>query len=244
MNDVSFANADSYTTAEDVPLVVAAPGVTGNDTDIDGDTLAASVVTAPIHGTLALSANGSFVYTPAAEYSGPDSFTYKLNDGTADSNVATVTLNVTAVDDAPVAGDNSYSKSEDQTLVVAAPGVLANDTHPDGSPMTAVLVSGVSHGTLSLSPNGGFSYTPRRELHRDRQLHLPGDRRDAELEHRDGDDHHQRGQRRADGGDGQLHAQRGQHADDRGPGSAGERRRRRQPDPDGGRRSRTRCAAR
>ncbi len=160
VNDVSFANADSYTTAEDVPLMVAAPGVTANDTDIDGDPLAASIVSMPIHGTLALSLDGSFVYTPAAEYSGPDSFTYKLNDGTADSNVATVTLNVTAVDDTPVAGDNSYSKSEDQTLVVAAPGVLANDTHPDGSPMTAVLVSGVSHGTLSLSPNGGFSYTP------------------------------------------------------------------------------------
>ena len=160
VNDVSFANADSYTTAEDVPLVVAAPGVTGNDTDIDGDTLAASVVTPPVHGTLVLSSNGSFVYTPATEYSGPDSFTYRLNDGTADSNVATVTLTVTEVADNPVAGDNSYTTSEDRTLSVAAPGVLANDTHPDASPMTAVLVSGVSHGTLTLNSNGGFSYSP------------------------------------------------------------------------------------
>ncbi len=160
VNDVSFANADSYTTAEDLPLVVAAPGVAANDTDVDGDTLTASIVTAPSHGSLVLNGNGSFTYTPAAEYSGPDSFTYRQYDGTADSNVATVTLNVTPVDDDPVAGANSYSASEDQTLVVAAPGVLANDTHPDGSPMTAVLVSGVSHGTLSLGPNGGFSYTP------------------------------------------------------------------------------------
>ena len=63
----------------------------GNDTDIDSATLTAVVVTGPAHGTLTLNANGSFTYTPAANYNGPDSFTYKANDGTADSNVATVT---------------------------------------------------------------------------------------------------------------------------------------------------------
>ena len=76
----------------------------GNDTDVDGDTLTAVAASAgPAHGTLTLNADGSFTYTPAANYNGTDSFTYKANDGTADSNVATVTITVDAVNDAPVA---------------------------------------------------------------------------------------------------------------------------------------------
>ena len=76
----------------------------GNDTDVDGDTLTAVLVSGPAHGTLTLNADGSFTYTPDANYNGSDSFTYKANDGSADSNVATVSLTVSAVNDAPVAG--------------------------------------------------------------------------------------------------------------------------------------------
>ena len=86
-----MADADSYTTTEDTPLVVAAPGVLANDTDVDGDTLTAGPrQRARATARSTLNANGSFTYTPAANYNGPDSFTYRLNDGTADSNVATV----------------------------------------------------------------------------------------------------------------------------------------------------------
>ncbi|MCX5384171.1 FG-GAP-like repeat-containing protein [Streptomyces sp. NBC_00083] len=80
----------------DTPLVVAAPGVLGNDTDADGNTLTASVVTGPAHGTLTLDPDGSFTYQPAGAYVGSDSFTYKASDGTDDSNVATVTIGVSA----------------------------------------------------------------------------------------------------------------------------------------------------
>jgi len=55
--------------------------VLGNDTDADGDPLTAIVVSAPAHGALTLNANGGFSYTPAANYNGPDSFTYRANDG-------------------------------------------------------------------------------------------------------------------------------------------------------------------
>ena len=58
-----------------------------NDTDADGDALTAILVTGPAHGTLALNADGSFIYTPAANYNGADSFTYKASDGSADSDV-------------------------------------------------------------------------------------------------------------------------------------------------------------
>ena len=62
---------------------------------------------------------------------------------------------------------------------MAAPGVLANDTDPDGDPLTAVLVTGPSHGTLTLNANGSFTYTPAANYQRHRLLHLPGQRRHA-----------------------------------------------------------------
>jgi VCBS repeat-containing protein len=70
--------------------------VLGNDTDADANPLTATKVTDPAHGTVTLAANGSFTYTPAAGYSGPDSFAYQANDGAANSNVATVNITVTA----------------------------------------------------------------------------------------------------------------------------------------------------
>src|SRR5207247_1846708 len=141
VNDAPVAAADSYTSSEDTTMVVLAPGILGNDTDAEGDALTASVVSGPSHGTLTFNADGSFSYTPAANYNGTDSFTYKVNDGTVDSNVATVTITINAVDDAPVAGNNNYTTNENTTLTVAAPGVLGNDTDVEGDPLTAILVS-------------------------------------------------------------------------------------------------------
>ena len=62
---------------------MAAPGVLGNDSDIDGDTLTAVLVSGPAHGTLALNSDGSFTYTPSANYNGSDAFRYKANDSAA-----------------------------------------------------------------------------------------------------------------------------------------------------------------
>src|SRR5204863_204233 len=100
-NDAPVAVNDSYTTAEDTTLTVSAPGVLANDSDLDGDSLNAILLSQPTHGSLTLSTNGSFSYVPAANYNGPDSFTYKANDGQADSGVATVSLTITGVNDAP-----------------------------------------------------------------------------------------------------------------------------------------------
>ena len=158
VNDAPVAAIDSYATSEDTALTIGAPGVLGNDTDVDSTTLTAIKVTNPAHGTVTLNADGSFIYAPAANFNGVDSFTYKANDGLADSNVAKVTIAVSAVNDAPVAANNSYTKNEDATLTIAAPGVLGNDTDPDGNPLTAILVAGPSHGTLTLNANGSFTY--------------------------------------------------------------------------------------
>src|SRR5207237_1025847 len=96
----------------------------------------------------------------SANYSGPDAFTYKANDGSADSNLATVTLTITAVNDAPLAVGDSYSLNEDGVLNVAATGVLTNDSDIEGDPLTVVLVSGPTNGSLTLNVNGTFTYTP------------------------------------------------------------------------------------
>src|SRR5512132_2282183 len=160
VNDAPVAAADTYTTAEDTTLTVAAPGVLGNDSDPDGDTLTAVLASGPSHGSLTLNANGSFAYTPAANYNGPDSFIYRAGDGNLTSNLATVTIAVSAVNDAPGAAADTYTTPEDTTLTVAAPGVLGNDSDPDGDTLSAVLASGPSHGSLTLNANGSFAYTP------------------------------------------------------------------------------------
>jgi VCBS repeat-containing protein len=152
---------DAYSTDQDTALNVVAPGVLGNDTDADGDPLTAVLVTGPTHGTLVFNANGSFTYTPTAGYNGPDSFTYRANDGTHNSNTATVNLTVNPpANTPPVANDDNYNTPQDTPLNVAAPGVLGNDTDANGDPLTAVLDAGPTHGTLTLNANGSFSYTP------------------------------------------------------------------------------------
>jgi len=87
---------NTYSTNEDTQLVVTAPGVLENDSDVDGDTLTAVYVSDPVHGNLTLNEDGSFTYTPESGYEGSDSFTYKAFDGELESNIATVTLTINA----------------------------------------------------------------------------------------------------------------------------------------------------
>jgi VCBS repeat-containing protein len=134
-------------------------GVLANDTDPNaGTTLTSTLVSNPAHGTVVLNPDGAFSYAPAPGFVGTDSFTYQANDGSFSSNVALVTLTVAA----PVANDDSYTMTANTTLSVAAPGVLANDTSPFGTPLTFVLLSEPAHGTLSISSNGdgSFAYLP------------------------------------------------------------------------------------
>ena len=87
-NTAPVANNDIYPATEDTTLNVAAPGVLGNDTDVNGNPLTAVLVTGPTaaQGTLTLNANGSFTFVPAANFNGAATFTYRANDGFANSN--------------------------------------------------------------------------------------------------------------------------------------------------------------
>jgi large repetitive protein len=165
VNSSPVAADDAYTVAEDAVLTIDAPGVLGNDSDPDGDALTAVLVAAPANGSLTLNADGSFAYTPNADFAGTDSFTYMANDGLVDSAPATVTITVNPVNDAPVALDDAYSVAAGGTLIVdAAAGVLANDTDADADLLTAVLGGYTGAGTLALAGDGSFTYTPAAEF--------------------------------------------------------------------------------
>jgi uncharacterized delta-60 repeat protein len=151
---------DAYSVNEDNTLSVAALGVLANDSDPGGNPVTALLVSGPSSGTMAFHADGSFIYTPAANFNGTVAFTYMTNDGQADSNVGTVIITVNPVNDAPVAVANMYTTTEGSALTLAAPGVLQNDTDVDGDSLSALLVAGPAHGTLTLSANGSFTYTP------------------------------------------------------------------------------------
>lgn len=159
-NLAPVANADTYAATEDVPLVVdALAGLLANDTDAESDPLEAVLATPPAKGTLNLAPDGSFTYTPHADANGTDTFTYQAYDG-RNSNVAVVTINIAAVNDPPVAVNDAFAVDPGQTLVVPVPGVLTNDTDvdsPAGS-LSAQLVSGPAGGVLTLHADGSFSY--------------------------------------------------------------------------------------
>jgi hypothetical protein len=130
--------------------------------DPEGDSLSAIRISGPSHGTLALNANGSFVYTPNGNFNGEDRFTYRADDGAfhgtggEPTDVGTVTISVTAQPDAPSAVNDSISTTKNASKSV---NVLANDSDPDGD---AISVSGhtqPSHGTVSHS-GGTFTYVP------------------------------------------------------------------------------------
>src|SRR5213078_3452026 len=101
VNLAPVANNDAYGLNKNSAVTVNASGVLSNDSDPDADTLSAILVSGPGHGTLTLSTNGSFLYTPASNYFGSDTFTYRNSDGTTNSGTATVTLTVTNVNFPP-----------------------------------------------------------------------------------------------------------------------------------------------
>lgn len=158
-NTSPTAADDAYTVQINNALTVSAPGVLVNDSDPDGDPLQADLASDPSNGTLTLNGDGSFSYTPAANFYGTDTFTYRASDGVTTSNLATVTIEVLEGNVAPTAGEDNYSVLRNQVLEVAAPGVLQNDSDPNGDEIIAELDDKPDHGTLVLNPDGSFTYT-------------------------------------------------------------------------------------
>ena len=154
---------DAYAVVENGVLNIAAPGVLANDSDPEDDPLTAQWVSDPSNGSLTLNADGSFSYAPNPGFVGTDDFNYRANDGSWDGNVATVSIAVTMEPPAlvaPVANADAYSVVRGDELRVAEPGVLMNDEDANGDALSAILVTDVAHGALSLNANGSFDYVP------------------------------------------------------------------------------------
>ncbi len=150
---------DAYTVDEDGAIDTVQDvldGVLDNDTGTG--TLNAVLVTDVSAGTLALQPDGSFTYAPAADFSGTDTFAYYASDGTTNSSLATVTIAVNPVNDAPVAVNDAYQASEGVPLLIGAPGVMTNDTDVDGDAPQAEIVLPPTGGSVTLSPSGALEY--------------------------------------------------------------------------------------
>ena len=154
-NDPPTAHGQMVTTAEDTPISIALTGA-----DVESDALSYIVVTPPAHGALG-GGGATRIYTPAPDYHGPDSFTFKVNDGEYDSPLATVTLLVSSVNDAPTAQSLALTNREDATWVLTLAG-----SDVDGDSLTYEVLSSPTNGTLTpFIPLGGmFLYRPNPDF--------------------------------------------------------------------------------
>ncbi len=153
-SDAPVAIADSFSTNEDEPLTIPTPGVLFNDSDVDRQALSAILVAQPAHGGVILRADGSFTYTPDADWSGTDEFLYKASDGVLESATVKVSIEVKAVNDAPVASAQSVVTTQGSAVAITLTG-----KDVEGSALTYVMDSQPANGTLSGAiPN--LTYTP------------------------------------------------------------------------------------
>ena len=149
VNDAPAVQAQEVTISEDEPAYVFV-----DSTDVEYDVLTFTVAQEPAHGTIESDGSALFVYTPAGNYSGPDSFVVIANDGESNSAPATVSLTIQPVNDPPTANDAQVNLSEDASANIALSG---GDT--EGSPVTFQVTQSPTHGTLSGTPPN-LIYTP------------------------------------------------------------------------------------
>ena len=150
VNDAPVAKSSAVSVDEDSPFSGRLQA-----TDVDGDQLTFALVSQPVNGGVLLNADGSFTYTPKADFNGSDSFSYKVSDGTLESS-ATATVTVNPVNDAPVAQDDTVETEVDQAIAL---DVLPNDSDVDGDILTITKVTGAAHGTAVVNGTK-ILYTP------------------------------------------------------------------------------------
>ena len=156
VNDGPTAMNDTATAIEDTPLTNI--DVLGNDIDADGDTLSIQGTPTATNGTVTVNPDGTLNYTPNTNFNGTDTITYTVSDGNGGTDTATVTVTVDAVNDDPVANDDSANTSEDTLL--SNIDVLGNDTDADGDTLSIQGTPTATNGTVTVNGDGTLNYTP------------------------------------------------------------------------------------
>jgi len=156
VNDNPVAADDSAVTNEDTAVTIT---VLSNDSDIDGDVLSVASVSGAVNGTAIVNADNTITYTPNADFNGSETLTYVVSDGNGGTDTASIAATVNPVNDAPVAGNDSFSGNED---TVITGNLLVNDSDIDGDVLSAVAATliTVNGATVNILANGDFTYTP------------------------------------------------------------------------------------
>ncbi len=157
--DYPVADDQLVTTPEDTSLPITLTG-----SPAQGGSLQFHLVDGPAHGTLS-GTIPTYTYHPALNYNGPDSISFYVTEGTLQSSLATIAIDITPVNDAPLAIPDSYELFMNNELVVVAPGILENDTDIDGDILFVDSVQYAGSGTLDISDDGSFSYIPEPGFH-------------------------------------------------------------------------------
>ena len=152
--EAPVANPDSAETAEDTPVVI---DVLANDTDPNGDPLTIDGTPTAEHGTVTVNPDGTITYTPDGDYNGPDTITYTVTDPDGNTATSTVAVNVTPVNDAPEANDDTATTTINVPVTIP---VLANDTDVDGDTLSVIGAPTSPDGTVAVNPDGSLTFTP------------------------------------------------------------------------------------
>ena len=159
VNAIPVATSASVTTTEDHDASGTLQG-----SDLDGDSLSYSIVTPPQHGAVTLGGgNGpAYSYSPDDNYHGTDSFSYRVHDGAADSNTATISLTINSINDVPLAFDSSDTTDEDSDVSGTLQG-----SDIDGDSLSYSIVTPPQHGVVILEGGSGatYNYSPAANYH-------------------------------------------------------------------------------
>ncbi|MEO5374344.1 MAG: cadherin-like domain-containing protein, partial [Alphaproteobacteria bacterium] len=160
-NNAPITVADtSAPTAEETPIVIAAADLLANDSDFDGDEFVLLSVSDAVHGTVTLDGFNNVIFTPEKDFNGNASFAYTVRDSRGATARQTVTVEVTPVNDAPVARDDSATLVMGDPLILTPAQLLANDSDVDGDTILLQSVSNPVNGTVALDEHGNVVFTP------------------------------------------------------------------------------------